>query len=240
MAGYEKRIQAGKHRPSMQRPKMRTLTCSNLLIALIGFLFLTCASVVLVLNLRAIYYFDVEYLQLEQFTGIPADEIKENYDILIDYNMITGGMKNLEFPSFPMSESGRIHFEEVKQIFVGIQYLCIISCICLIPALVWKNRKKDYGSLKLISIFTVLIPVLLGIVVGFWWEETFLIFHKIFFKNDYWLFDPATDPVIWILPDVFFAHCAAAILICILLGGAMCGIICRILRKRQRNFHKYS
>lgn len=37
------------------------------------------------------------------------------------------------------------------------------------------------------------------------WEAVFIMFHKIMFRNDYWLFDEALDPVITILPDTFFS-----------------------------------
>lgn len=212
----------------------KTLTVSNLLTALIGFLFLICLSVILVLNLRAIYYFDVEYLHLEELTGLSEELIKKNYDVLIDYNLITGGIRELEFPSFPMSENGRIHFAEVKQIFVVFQYLFVVTGV-LFTVVQWRKcRNRDFGSLKLLAVFTVLIPVLFGILICFFWDQVFVLFHQIFFKNDYWLFDPVTDPVIWILPDLFFAHCAAAILIFLLCGGIVSGIFYRILRKRFR------
>ena len=37
--------------------------------------------------------------------------------------------------------------------------------------------------------------------------------HHLLFKNDFWLFDPSTDPVIRILPDQVFLHLGAAIMI---------------------------
>lgn len=37
--------------------------------------------------------------------------------------------------------------------------------------------------------------------------------HKVFFDNDYWLFDPKYDPVITILPDRFFLHCGILIVL---------------------------
>ena len=49
-----------------------------------------------------------------------------------------------------------------------------------------------------------------------------MVFHRIFFRNDYWLFDSRTDPVILILPDAYFLHCALLILLLIVLGGLFC------------------
>ncbi|MCD7841131.1 MAG: TIGR01906 family membrane protein [Lachnospiraceae bacterium] len=214
--------------------KKRTLTGSNLLLSLIGFLFLACLSVVLVLNLRCIYYFDIGYLNLESETGYTEEVIRENYDVLIDYNLLTGGVKELEFPDFPMSDNAATHFKEVKRIFVAIQILCIVTGVLFLVLLVRKLMHKDYGSLKLLSILTFLIPIGLGICMFLNWDTFFVQFHELFFNNDYWLFDPVTDPVILILPDEFFYHCAAAILLLLFLGGILSGGIYRLLTRKYR------
>ena len=58
-----------------------------------------------------------------------------------------------------------------------------------------------------------LLPAVLGIIVYAAWDEAFNLFHHAFFRNDYWIFDPAVDPVITILPDRFFLHCALAVVV---------------------------
>lgn len=192
---------------------------SSFLIALAGFLFLVCGSVVLTLNLREIYYRDVRSLQIGKDLDMSEEEIRENYDALIDYNLITKGKKTLDFPSFSMSEHGRIHFKEVKQIFVVIQYLFVIIGVPFLAGLIWKIRKREYRCLKWMSVMTFVIPAVLGLMIELCWDDFFLLFHKLFFNNDYWLFDPVTDPVILILPDTFFAHCAVTIILMVVLGG---------------------
>lgn len=52
--------------------------------------------------------------------------------------------------------------------------------------------------------------------------DAFTMFHEIMFRNDYWIFDEATDPVIMILPDAFFLHCAVMIILLILIGSLLC------------------
>ena len=217
--------------PQRQRP---VVTPTNLLLALIGFLFLACVSVVLVLNLRTIYYFDIRYQQLESKTGLSEEVIRENYDTLIDYNLVMKGVKKLEFPDFPMSEHGETHFREVKRIFFMVQYLLVILGVMFLFGLSRKLRRRDYGSLKLISVFTVVIPLALGALAAVSWNRFFIKFHEIFFRNDYWIFDPVTDPVIRILPDAFFFHCAVAILFFLLLGGVLVGAIYRFATRKYR------
>ncbi|MCC8066565.1 MAG: TIGR01906 family membrane protein [Clostridiales bacterium] len=214
--------------------RKRTLTPGNLLLALIGFLFLASLSVVLVLNLRCIYYFDISYLNLESETGYSEELIRENYDTLIDYNLLWKGVNELEFPDFPMSDQGETHFKEVKRIFVAIQCLCVVTGLFFLISLCKKLRRKDYGSLKLLSVLTFLIPAVLGICAAVNWEAFFVRFHELFFNNDYWLFDPIMDPVILILPDEFFAHCAAAILLLLLLSGVLTGGLYRLLTGKYR------
>ena len=78
---------------------------------LCGMVFFLSLSVTLTLNARFLYYMDIDALAAD--TGMKAAEIRENYGALIDYNSITGP-EILTFPTLPMSETGRVHFEEVK------------------------------------------------------------------------------------------------------------------------------
>lgn len=222
-----------QERIDAMKQKRRTVSGSNLLLALIGTVFLLAGSVVLVLNLRPIYYFDIGFLHLGEAVGMEDEILRENYDVLIDYNLFWKGIDTLEFPDFPMSEHGRIHFEEVRRIFVAIQYAMIGSfAVCLIG--LWgKCRRKDYGSLKLLSALAVLIPAVAGCLIAWNWQAFFVGFHHLMFSNDYWLFDPATDPIILVLPDEFFFQCAAVILVCVVFGSVCAGVAYRVLEKRN-------
>ena len=61
----------------------------------------------------------------------------------------------------------------------------------------------------------------------------FAAFHALFFPGkDNWLFDPATDPVIGILPETFFLRCAVLILALLLLGCA----VLLVTGRRRKSF----
>lgn len=206
---------------------------SNFLLALIGFLFLVCGSVTLVLNCRQLYAWELQQLNLGDELGLSETVLMDNYNALIDYNLAIGGTDRLEFPDFPMSEHGRIHFEEVKEIFVRIQYLCCIMGLLFLVGSIWKLKRHEYRFLKSLAIMTWVIPAVLGTLIALFWDQVFVIFHKIFFANDYWLFDPVTDPVILILPDEFFAHCAVAILLLVASGGVVSLIVYQVLKRHS-------
>ena len=56
------------------------------------------------------------------------------------------------------------------------------------------------------------IDAALGALAATDFDRAFTVFHGIFFPGkDNWLFDPATDPVIVLLPEEFFRNCAIAI-----------------------------
>lgn len=194
--------------------------------------FVISLAVVATLNFRPLYYHDMRQMNLSEASGLSEEEIKENYDALIDYNsMFFQG--ELHFPSLTMSESGRIHFEEVKQIFVFVQYLCIFSFLGTLALLfVHTHWKRGWKFLKYSSILTVLLPLVLGGLIAWNWDQFFVAFHHLFFQNDYWIFDPQTDPVITILPDSFFLHCALMILILIVASSLIMAILYWILNKK--------
>ena len=133
-----------------------------------------------------------------------------------------------------MSEPGRIHFEEVKEIFNLFKYLAIGGVIVSAAGIWLGARRKEYRYLKLTSIFTVVLPAVLGLLIALNWDWVFVTFHHIAFDNDCWLFDPATDPVITILPDAFFMHCALLIFGCVVAGSVVCGVAYRKLCRKER------
>lgn len=198
-------------------------------------IFLISFSVIFTLNFRPLYYADIKLLHISRESGLSEQQIRENYDRLIDYNSVFY-KKDLKFPSLPMSEEGRIHFQDVKRIFSSLQYACIISFIIIPAGLLWKREKKDFRFLKRASVFAAVLPLLLGVLV--WaagWDKAFVTFHELAFSNDYWIFDEAFDPVITILPDAFFLHCALLMAAVLILLCAVCFLTGRHLCRRQES-----
>lgn len=204
----------------------------SILLSLILTLTLISLAVVLPLACKPLYYLDIHALHIPETTGYTISEIKANYDAVIDYSLSFGNAP-LEFPTFPMSEGGRIHFEEVKNIFNLFKYIAIFGTLTGAAGILRQRRKQSYGYLKLTAILTVALPAVIGATVALNWDWTFAAFHELAFNNDYWLFDPATDPIINILPDAYFLHCAVMILVLVILGSLICGLIYRRVQRKN-------
>lgn len=200
---------------------MKKYSYFDVLGSLIVMLFIISLAVILTLNFKQLYYFDIGFLNIPESSGLSEEVIRENYDVLIDYNSMFNS-DELEFPSLAMSETGKIHFEEVKEIFVMFQYFFVFTIFFTIGFVIYKIKKKSYNFFKLTAIFTVVIPTVLGTLIGLNWNWFFIKFHQIAFDNDYWIFDPASDPVITILPDAFFMHAAIMILAIALILSGIC------------------
>ena len=178
-------------------------------------------AVMLTLNFKPLYYMDMKLMNLPERTGYSEAEIRENYDALIEYNSVFYDGE-LEFPTLPMSETGKIHFEEVKQVFVFFEAVLFPVTFLLSAILIWTLRKDKPLYLKWASCFMIGIPAVLGLLIAMNWDRVFVLFHEIVFRNDYWLFDPSTDPIINLLPDAFFMHCAIMILALVVLFSVIC------------------
>lgn len=206
----------------------------EIIVAVSMMLFIICASVTAVLNFKPLYRYDMKKLNLSQTSGYSEEAIYKSYCNLIDYNMFWGG-DTLEFEGIPMSEHGRIHFIEVKEIFVAFQFAGIAAFIVAAAGTAIFIRKKEYGFLKLSAFITVIIPTILGALIAWRWDFVFITFHKLCFDNDYWIFDPAKDPIINVLPDMFFFHSAVGIVALVIIGSIVCfAVYTRLNRKTKK------
>lgn len=205
----------------------------NCFLAAVLVLFIVSASVTFTLAFRPLYYFDIHFLHIAEESGYPKEEIRANYDALIDYNL-SPSVRELKFPTLAMSEPGRIHFAEVKVIFRFFIRLAIVSFLTGAVGIVWSSRRREYGYLKIAGFLIPFILVSAGGLIAANWERAFVLFHEVVFQNDYWIFDPATDPVITILPDTFFFHCAVMILAGIAVGWMLCILFWKRNAKHRR------
>lgn len=204
----------------------------HLFLAVLYMLCIISVSVTFVLNFRSLYYFDIGHLNISETSGYPEEEIRENYDALIDYNSVFN-TDDLVFPTLPMSENGHTHFVEVKRIFVFVQCLAVVTLLLCIILTVREVKQKRFSFLKYAGILTIAVPAILGILIAVNWDAFFVGFHHLFFNNDYWIFDAATDPVILLLPDTFFMHAAILILVCVVLASVICFAVGHRLQRKS-------
>ena len=203
-----------------------------MIMALLCVLFIICLSVTLTVLFRPVYYWDIDYLNIGDRYGISEEICRLNYDVLIDYNL-AWGPETLEFPHFKMSEGGRIHFEEVKVIFVACQYAAAAGLLAFGGRIWWQKRHqdRDYRWLRWTGWVALALVAAVGSLVAINWDLAFVLMHKLLFNNDLWLFNWETDPIILILPDTFFMHCGILIMVLVVVFVIGCRLLAKKLEK---------
>ncbi|AWI07038.1 TIGR01906 family membrane protein [Clostridium drakei] len=193
-------------------------------------IFILLFSIKTTLNFKYLYYFDIKHLNIENSTSLSQKEIQITYDYLINY--INGPQKQtFNIPTLNSSNEGKIHFLEVKNIFRKLNSMFFIFTIIGILGALYTYKYK------LFSIFNWTSNLLLFICLFAWipfyvnFNKSFNFFHETIFKNNYWLFDPNKDPVINILPEKYFFHCAISIILITLTGS----LLLKILYLKNRN-----
>jgi len=202
-----------------------------ILTSIVFAILLISTTVKITLNFRPLYYFDINYLKITEEVNMDKADIKRNYDVLIDY-LQPSYKGELEFPSLPMSEAGRIHFIDVKNIFIFFEYLMWITLFISLAGIIYLVIQKNYIVFKYTAIMLFALPIIFIIPFLIDFNFVFTLFHKIAFTNDYWLFDPDTDPVILILPERYFMHCALLMLILVTIYSAILVFLYRFLVTR--------
>lgn len=174
-------------------------------------LFSICISIVIIVGVinftvgfKQLYYFDIDYLNISELSGLSKDDIKLNYDYLIDYNL-NKNVSEFKLPTLKSSPQGKIHFEEVRNIFQNINKLAKVLLVVSLVGIILSVKNKNIKILKTTSITLIIMPLLLTVPILLNFEKSFIIFHKLLFRNDYWIFNPDLDPVINILPEEFFS-----------------------------------
>ena len=191
------------------------------------------AAVTFTLHFRPLYVHDVHAYDLPAYTGLSEETILEQYDVLIDYNSI-GGAETLAFPDLPSSEVGLIHFEETKVIFLAFQWWAVIGTVLTVIGILLLRRQQPHRFLKYAGLVSLIFPVVVGVGVALMWDKVFVLFHEIMFRNDYWLFNAQTDPIVLLLPDGYFMHCAVLIIALFILGGIICLVLYALLCRRAK------
>ena len=175
-------------------------------------------SVAAPLLVRPFYHLHIAPLQLEAASGLSVSQIKEAYGQMMDYCL--GLRSSFAVGVLPCSEEGASHFADVRTLFLldigvlvcSIAALLLLRFYCRHKAVELHHFRghgpEFWGCVGLGTAFAVI-----GGLAALDFERAFVLFHALFFPGkDNWLFDPRLDPVIDLLPQVFFRNCGILIL----------------------------
>lgn len=169
------------------------------------FFFIITASIAFVILFTPLYYLTAWMHDLPEQLNMSFETLVDNYHVLLRY-LHFPWITELDFPDFVSSESGLFHFWEVKLLFYLNYGVLLLSSVGSFFYLKHIKKNRQLWTLQKPFFIASLVPVVLltFLVVNF--DRMFVLFHELFFNNDDWLFNPATDPIILALPQEFFMY----------------------------------
>ena len=204
----------------MKQSKLLTL-----LLAVAAAAVLLSGAIAVPILCRPFYYAHIDPLQLEEATGYTRAEIKTAYDERLDYCL---GGDGFSTGVLRWSESGKDHFTDVRALFLLDLKVLAVSAAVLVLALIAARlaglrpaRLAGRGPAFWAGAGLGGLFLLMAGLAALDFDRAFVVFHSLFFPGKTnWLFDPRTDEIINILPEVFFRNCAILILAVLVLGCA--------------------
>ena len=197
------------------------------------FFFILSVSIAVTINFTPLYSFDIDYLNIAAKIGMTKEVILKNYNILINY-LNNPWISELKMSEFPSSDRGLFHFYEVKKLFLLDYIILLVTGIGSFLFLYYIKITKEIWKLIHFFQWGSVVPPLLIIILFINFDTLFILFHKVFFNNNAWLFNPSTDPIILALPETFFMH--SFILAFVLIE--MLFILGLLISKRQQFLYK--
>ena len=117
------------------------------------------------------------------------------------------------------------HMEDVRGLFldaITLRRVCLAAaavCVLLMAALKADLKRTLPRMLCVGTGLFFLLAAGIGLLIASDFSRYFVVFHHIFFDNDLWILNPATDLLINIVPEPFFAD--TALRIGLTFGGAV-------------------
>lgn len=204
----------------------------KLLEHLLGILCAFCLMIVfLITSVEAVAYwtpgyYEKEYEKYQVLSDLPPMTMEDLLDVTDQMMAFLRGKRDhlhvfttIDGEEREFFNSREIaHMEDVRSLFIGglvLRRICLaVSAACLLILFLWK-KKEAMGTLpKSLCLGTGIFfaaGVLTAGVISTNFSKYFVVFHQIFFNNDLWILDPATDLLINIVPEPFFMDTALRI-----------------------------
>ncbi len=178
-------------------------------------IFLGALSLSISLNSSDLNYYHKFQIDngIDLVTGKSQEELdKITYDLT---SYLDNGQESLLKKHF--NEREIAHMRDVFSLYELNRRVTSISVtvvvLTLILNLVFKNRARMTKKTLYYLIGLIAISVIFAVLASTDFNKYFVGFHELFFDNDLWLLDPATDLMIQMLPLNFFTGIAKNIFI---------------------------
>lgn len=174
--------------------------------------FVTC-SIFLYINMPFIYTSVIHWLNVQNDIKMSPDQISKNYLLIIRYlqSFFVDDMKT----TIPINNVVKTHFSDVRSLILLNNLFMVIMTPILIRLLAKLRKKRLLWFLKSIfkQIYSLFIFFCVFALIDF--NDAFIFFHKVLFRNNDWIFNEKKEPIIILFPNQYFMIGFVFIFVCV-------------------------
>ena len=177
--------------------------------------------------------FNLNFYRSQYPLSNSPEQIDENLAALQAQDVYSYLNYNQNQLTFTYTEKERLHLADIKNIIFLFKVITLVLTVLTIVS--WILIYLTSGLDRLIknifwsNIFSLALYLALIISMMLYFDQLFLLFHQLMFRNNYWQLDPATENLINVFPPQFFAGLLAKIMQSVLAVNVIIMIILSIV-----------
>tara|TARA_B100001093_G_C26568153_1_gene901698 strand:+ start:217 stop:888 length:672 start_codon:yes stop_codon:yes gene_type:complete len=196
------------------------------------FIFISISGILFsLLKFEFIYQYNLSIYPIEERTSLPIDLI-ENTNIQIkEYFFSQEEFLNVEL----FNDKEILHMKDVKEIINNLFLFGKISSLILVLIaflIIYKFKVHLYSIFKYSSIIFIIIIFLFSLLSLISFNQIFILFHEIAFRNDLWLLNINEDYLLMMFPESFFRDVTIFLLLSSLIVNFIMFYITKSLSKK--------
>ncbi|RRK09534.1 TIGR01906 family membrane protein [Lactiplantibacillus garii] len=170
------------------------------------YLWLVSGTIILTINASWLYFVNAVSQKLGPSVNLSLGRLMTNYYQLLAY-LNFPWVPKLAMNDFTDSIGALRHFADVKNLFMLDYGVFIVTSVIVYYFYRRLKRQQQLWRFVLPMQAALWVPPLVAVIMAVNFDQFFVFFHEVLFRNSDWLFDPLYDRIILVLPDTFFLQC---------------------------------
>ena len=166
--------------------------------------------------------------QVPAWTGFAPAELRTATDAILadlvlgppDFDVALAGRPVL-------NDAERGHMRDVRTVFLGLYLAAAIAALVLAAAFVLargRARARLWRRISRTGLAIAIVTLGGGLLALVFFDAAFTLFHRVFFPQGNWQFDPTTDRLVQLFPQQFWVETSVAVgVVVVIIGMVLAG-----------------